>query len=145
MKAGVVATAMWLAATGAAVVAAPRSATLLDSSTSWDGAPLSYPAGKARITAMKITLEEGDAVAFHCHPVPTFGYILEGSIRVLLASGREQVFHQGQALAEVVNTLHRGVAVGGRVEFVVFYAGADGVELSLAADDRRCQGRPPDA
>ena len=88
-------------------------------------------------------VEEADAVAFHCHPVPTFGYVLEGSIRVRLKSGRERLFHQGEALAEVVNTLHKGVPVGGPVEFVVFYAGASGMEVSLAADDPRCREQPP--
>ena len=47
------------------------------------------------------------------------------------------------ALAEGVNTLHKGVPVGGPVGVVVFYAGASGMEVSLAADDPRCREQPP--
>ena len=143
MRRGVAAVGLGLAALTSVGVAAPQVTTLLATGTTWDGTPLAYPAGAARVTAMKIRLEEGDAVAFHCHPVPTFGYVLEGSIRVRLKSGRERLFHQGEALAEVVNTLHKGVPVGGPVEFVVFYARASGMEVSLAADDPRCREQPP--
>jgi quercetin dioxygenase-like cupin family protein len=46
--------------------------------------PIVYPTGApAKITAVEITLEPGQQTGWHQHPVPLFGYILEGELTVV--------------------------------------------------------------
>lgn len=105
---------------------------LLTTSTSWDGSPLRYPVGKPQLTSVRIRLGESQEIPFHCHPVPTFGYVLSGVLEVQTASGERHRFEQGDAVVEVVNTWHQGKAVGGPVEIIVFHAGVEGVPATLA-------------
>lgn len=107
------------------------SELLLQTTRSWNGMLLSYPDGTAEITSMKITLEQGADTAFHCHPVPTLAFILSGVLEVRTASGGQRRFAKGESMAEVVNTWHRGRAVEGPVEIIVFYAGAQGVPNTI--------------
>jgi hypothetical protein len=64
------------------------------------------------------------------------GYVLSGSVEVLTASGDRQRFDEGSALLEVMKTLHRGRAVDGPVELVVFYAGAEGIPTTVLPDSK---------
>ena len=80
---------------------------------------------------------------FHCHPVPTMGYVLQGTVQVDLADGESARFGAGSALVEVMNTPHRGQAVDGPVEIIVFYAGAVGTPNTLKpkeGDTQLCGG-----
>jgi quercetin dioxygenase-like cupin family protein len=114
----------------------PSSAELLlKSDKSWDGGDVSYPHGEAEITSIKISLEEGNNTKFHCHPVPTFGYILEGQLQVETKHNKTIVMNQGESLLEVMKTTHQGTAINGPVELVVFYAGAKGIPNTIFADD----------
>lgn len=98
---------------------------LMQAPASWNGALLAYPAGQAEITAMLIEIAPGAQTGWHLHSVPSFGYLLEGELEVSLKDGAVKRLAAGQALAEVVNTLHNGRNVGsGPVKLVVFYAGA---------------------
>lgn len=115
---------------------------LLDTDTSWDGGTFAYPTGKAQITAVTIHLEPGQDLPFHCHPVPTMGYVQHGSLDVETASGDKQRFEEGDAVVEVMNTLHRGRAVGGPVDIVVFYAGAEGVPTTVLPDTEEAKEWP---
>ena len=109
---------------------------LLDTQTSWDGEAISYPAGQANITAVILRIEEGDEPPFHCHPVPTMGYVLQGEIEVETADGKTAIFKQGESVVEVMRTVHRGRALKSPVEIIVFYAGAENVPTTvLPADD----------
>lgn len=38
--------------------------------------------------------------------------------------GKKKMLHKGESVVEVLRTVHRGRAVGGPVEIVVFYIGA---------------------
>ena len=61
---------------------------------------------------------------FHCHPVPTLGYILQGDLAVETKNGNKIILKEGESLVEVMRTIHRGRAVNGPVEVIVFYAGS---------------------
>lgn len=104
---------------------------LLDTETSWDGGRIKYPDGRPEITSLILTLEEGVITRYHCHPVPTLGYVLRGKIKVETIDGKTAVFSEGESVVEVMNTLHRGTAVAGPVEVVVFYAGAQGMPNTI--------------
>jgi len=112
--------------------AAVKVQTILKADTSWDGKPLAWPAGKAEVTGMVIEIAPGAETGWHLHTVPSFGMILEGELEVRLKDGSVKRLAPGQALAEVVNTLHNGRNVGsGPVKLVVFYAGATGSALTV--------------
>lgn len=105
---------------------------LLKSSSSWNGAQLAWPAGQAEVTALQIEIAPGAETGWHLHPVPSFAYVLEGELEVGLKDGAVQRFAAGQALAEVVGTMHNGRNVGsGPVKLVVFYVGAAGSTLTI--------------
>lgn len=104
---------------------------LLQSTRSWDGGAIAYPDGDAEITSVILRLEEGADPPFHCHPVPTMGYVLKGTAEIETAGGQTHRIGAGEALVEVMHTVHRGRAIGGPAEIVVFYAGAVGVPVTV--------------
>jgi quercetin dioxygenase-like cupin family protein len=105
---------------------------LLKSTTSWDGKPLAYPSGQAEVSALIVEIAPGGETGWHQHPVPSFGVVLEGTLEVRLEDGRVRRVERGQALAEVVGTLHNGRNVGNTpLKLLVFYAGSEGTPLTL--------------
>ena len=98
---------------------------ILNTSTSWDGEPINYPEGKTHIISRIVELTQNSVIDFHCHPIPTFAYILEGVVEVSTKEGLNKEFSKGEAFAEVVNTWHKGKAIDGPLKILVFYAGSD--------------------
>lgn len=105
---------------------------LLQSSASWDGTPYaSYPEGRPELTLLKLKIPANTELKWHTHPIPNAAYILAGELTVEARdSGQTQVLKQGQTLAEMVNTVHRGKTGNSPVELIVFYAGSQGIALS---------------
>lgn len=112
---------------------------LLKTTTSWNGAPLKYPQGQAEITSLMVEIAPGGETSWHEHPVPSFGFLLEGTLEVSLADGRKKLLKPGEALAEVIATAHNGRNVGTTpLKLIVFYAGAvDKQPLSVPRPDAR--------
>jgi quercetin dioxygenase-like cupin family protein len=105
---------------------------LMQSTASWNGAALAYPSGQAEVTGLLVEIAPGGETGWHLHPVPSFGYLLEGELEITLKDGSVKRVLAGQALAEVVNTLHNGRNVSkGPARLVVFYAGAVGSTLTV--------------
>lgn len=106
--------------------------TVLKAEASWEGKPIEYPSGKAEVTGMVIELVPGGETGWHLHAVPSFAVVLDGELEVRLKSGAVKRLKSGEALAEVVNTLHNGRNVGSEpVKLVVFYVGSAGQKLSV--------------
>jgi quercetin dioxygenase-like cupin family protein len=115
-----------------------KVSTVLKTETSWDGKPIEYPSGEAEITGMVIEIAPGGETGWHLHPVPSFGMVLEGELEVQLKNGAVKRLKSGEALAEVVNTLHNGRNVGSvPVKLVVFYAGS--VDRTLSTKESALQ------
>lgn len=111
---------------------AVRVRPLLQTTTSWDGTPLVWPAGQAELTALEVTIAPGGETGWHEHPLPSFGVLLSGELEITLRSGAVHRVKAGEALAEVVATLHNGRVVGPEpARLLVFYAGAVGVPLTV--------------
>ncbi|MBI5918212.1 MAG: cupin domain-containing protein [Nitrosomonadales bacterium] len=105
---------------------------LMKTTQSWDGKPLTYPAGQAEVTGLIVEIAPGAETGWHLHPVPSFALLLEGSLEVLLEDGRIRRLEAGDSLAEVVSTWHNGRSVGTvPVRIVVFYTGAVGQPLTV--------------
>jgi quercetin dioxygenase-like cupin family protein len=106
---------------------------LMKTTTSWNGVPIVYPAGQAQVTALIVEIAPGGETGWHEHPVTSLAYVLEGNLDVTRATGEVKHLGPGDALAEVVNTLHNGRTQGDKpVKLVVFYIGAEGKALTIA-------------
>lgn len=111
---------------------------LLKTTTSWDGTPIQYPAGRPEITGIMIEVAPGGETSWHEHPVPSFGMLLEGELEVTLPDGRKKLIKPGEALAEVTGTPHNGRNVGKvPVKLVVFYAGEVGKPVTVPRPDAK--------
>lgn len=76
---------------------------------------------------LKMTIPARTALPWHTHPIPNAAYVLSGSITVEdKASGRKQTFHAGEALAEEVGQVHRGVTGDEPAVLVITYSGTHG-------------------
>ncbi|SRR6266704_6881959 len=128
--------ALPLAAPALETSAAVKVIPLVKSSTSWDGKPVLYPAGTAEVTGLLVEIAPGAETGWHEHPVPSFAYVLSGTLEVRLRSGTVKRLQAGDTLVEVVDTVHNGRAVGDQaVKLIVFYAGAVGKPLTVKRDD----------
>jgi len=104
----------------------------LSTTTSWDGTPIQYPAGTAKVSGAIITLSPGAETGWHLHPVPCLALILEGELLVELKDGRTHKLKAGDTLAEVMNTPHNGKNTGKvPLKIAVFYAGNTELKTTL--------------
>ena len=106
---------------------------LVNSTKEWDGQSLpEYPDGQAEIKVLRIKIPSGVTLPWHYHPVINAAVILKGNLELYLENGRTKVFGPGEALVEVVNTVHAGKSIGNDdVELVVFYAGSKGQSTTV--------------
>jgi quercetin dioxygenase-like cupin family protein len=106
---------------------------VLQTTQSWDGTPYSsYPAGQPQVTVLKITIPPATALHWHRHPIISVAYVLSGHLTVEKRdTGERKVLEPGQALAETVETTHRGFTTDEPVELIVFYAGQSGLPLTI--------------
>ena len=104
------------------------SRVLVKTSITGNGQPITYPVtDKAQVTAMTVELAPGAETGWHKHPVPVFAYVLSGKLVVDIEGGRQLSFAAGDAIIEVVNTLHNGRNAGREpVKLAVFYLGSEG-------------------
>ena len=105
---------------------------LLQSSVSWDSTPyIRYPDTAPELSLLKLKIPAHTELDWHTHPIPNAAYILAGELTVESKDdGQIRHFKQGEALAEMVNTAHRGKTGDKPVELIVFYAGSQGIPLS---------------
>jgi quercetin dioxygenase-like cupin family protein len=129
---------LWLtAAAGEAYARDPhvRADQLLQTTRSWDGREYTrYVTGQPEITILRISIPPNTALDWHEHPMISAGYVVSGQITLEIRDTRQRkTLHAGQALAESVDTIHRGYTTDQPVELIVFYAGAAGLPLSIKA------------
>ena len=134
IRSAIVALALVLGVRGAAALDASATVQvtpLLNTTTTWNGAPLAYPSGPAQVTALQVEIAPGGETGWHRHAVPSFAFVLQGTLEVTTETGLVKHLEAGQALAEVVNTVHNGRNVGTvPVKLAVFYAGTLGQAVS---------------
>ena len=109
---------------------------LADSTRQWDGQPLpAYPSGQPQVKVLRIHIPAGVVLPWHTHPVINAAVILRGALELNLKDGTTKVFQPGQAIVEVIDTVHTGKAIGSEdVDVVVFYAGVDGMPTTVLQD-----------
>jgi len=93
-----------------------------------NGQKIAYPVtDKAEVTAMVVDLAPGAETGWHKHPIPVYAYVVSGNLSVEIEGGKTLLFAAGDAIIEVVNSMHNGKNRGSEpVKLAVFYLGAEG-------------------
>ena len=114
---------------------------LLQTDKSWNGKQYThYPAGQVQLTTLKVTLAPHTALPWHTHPFPNVVYVLSGTLTLHdKASGKTLVVHQGQAVGESVDDVHRGEAGDQPAVLIITYAGVPGVPTSIPAKGEKAE------
>ena len=82
---------------------------------------------KPQVVASEVVLPPGGETGWHKHPVPSYGFVLSGSLTVETKDGKTVKYDSGRAVVECVNTLHNGRNLGTvPVKMLVFYTGEAG-------------------
>ena len=110
-----------------------KSTELIRSSQSWDGVEMpDYPQGRPELVAMKYEIPAGQKLGWHHHPVMNYGIVVQGELTIACPDGSERIFHEGEALVEMVGTIHRGENRGTKpVVLCMFYISQKGLPISV--------------
>jgi quercetin dioxygenase-like cupin family protein len=113
--------------------ASGHAETLLKSTSSWNGkAYTKYLTGQPQLTVLRVTIDANTALPWHYHPIPNAGYVLSGELTIVdKASGKKQTFKQGEAFAESVDDVHRGMAGTMPTTILLIYSGVAGTATSV--------------
>ena len=110
-----------------------RTTELIRTGRSWDGAELpEYLQGWPEIVAIKYDVPVGEKLGWHHHPVMNFGILVQGELTIVSEEGTEKVVHEGEAVVEMVGTVHHGENRGTKpVILYMFYLSQSGMPLSI--------------
>jgi quercetin dioxygenase-like cupin family protein len=130
-----------LAQNDAPSVASGKREILLQTNQSWNGKPYThYPTGQPQLTMIKLTIAPHSALPWHTHPFPNVVYVLSGTLTLHdKASGKTQVVHQGEAVGESVDAVHRGESGDEPTVLLITYAGTPGVPTSIPAKGEKAE------
>ena len=106
---------------------------LIRTSQSWDGAELpDYPQGRPELVVKKYVFPAGQKLAWHHHPVMNYGVLVQGELTIIAKDGTEKVVHAGEAVVEMVGTVHHGENRGSQPAILyMFYLSQEGLPLSV--------------
>ena len=106
---------------------------LVRTDKSWDGVELpDYLQGRPEIVGMKYEIPAGQKLGMHFHPVMNFGILVQGDLTIISKDGLEKTVHEGEAVVEMVNTVHHGENRGTKpVVLYMFYLSQKDMPLSV--------------
>ena len=106
---------------------------LIRTSKSWDGAELpDYFLGRPEIVAMKYVIPQGQKLSDHHHDAMNCGILVQGELTIVSLDGTEKIVHEGEAIVEMVGTVHHGENRGTKpVILYMFYLSQPGMPLSV--------------
>lgn len=112
---------------------------LLKTSTTLSGQQIQYPkTNSPEITSLLVEIKPGGQTGWHKHPVPSYGYILEGTLTVKTGDGHQREFKAGDAAVEDVNICHNGKNLGNTpVKILAVFMGEQGKANSLPCPSSR--------
>ena len=85
------------------------STELIRTSQSWDGVELpDYFEGRPELVAVKYVFPAGQKLGWHHHPVMNYGILVQGELTIIGLDGKTKVVHEGEAVVEMVGTVHHG-------------------------------------
>ena len=106
---------------------------LIRTDKSWDGVELpDYLVGRPELVAVKYVLPAGQKLGWHHHPVMNYGILVQGELTIIGQDGKEKVVHEGEAVVEMVNTIHHGENRGKKpVILYMFYLSQKDLPLAV--------------
>ena len=106
---------------------------LIRTSQSWDGAQLpDYLQGRPELVVRKYVFPAGQKLGWHHHPVMNYGVLVQGELTIIDKDGTEKVGHAGEAVVEMVGTVHHGENRGTQPAILyMFYLSQEGLPLSV--------------
>ena len=106
---------------------------LIRTSQSWDGVELpDYLQGRPELVAVKYVFPAGQKLGWHHHPVMNYGVLGQGELTIIGQDGKEKVVHEGEAVVEMVNTIHHGENRGKKpVILYMFYLSQKDMPLAV--------------
>ena len=110
-----------------------QSTELIRTSQSWDGVELpDYLQGRPELVAVKYEFPAGQKLGWHHHPVMNYGILVQGELTIIGQDGKEKTVHEGEAVVEMVNTIHHGENRGTKpVILYMFYLSQKGLPLAV--------------
>ena len=110
-----------------------KSEELIRTSQSWDGVELpDYLQGRPELVAVKYEFPAGQKLGWHHHPVMNYGILVQGELTIIGQGGKEKTVHEGEAVVEMVNTIHHGENRGTKpVILYMFYLSQDSLPLAV--------------
>ncbi len=106
---------------------------LIRTTQSWDGAQLpDYLQGHPELVVRKYVFPAGQKLGWHHHPVMNYGVLVQGELTIIDKDGTEKVVHAGEAVVEMVGTVHHGENRGTQPAILyMFYLSQEGLPLSV--------------
>ena len=109
------------------------STELIRTDKSWDGVELpDYLQGRPELVAVKYVFPAGQKLGWHHHPVMNYGILVQGELTIIGQDGKEKTVHEGEAVVEMVNTIHHGENRGTKpVILYMFYLSQKDLPLAV--------------
>ena len=106
---------------------------LARTSQSWDGAELpDYPVGRPELIVKRYVFPSGSKLGWHHHPVMNYGILQQGELTIIGQDGKEKTVHAGEAVVEMVGTIHHGENRGDKpVVLDMFYISQKGTPTAV--------------
>ena len=110
-----------------------QSTELIRTSQSWDGVELpDYLQGRPELVAVKYVFPAGQKLGWHHHPVMNYGVLVQGELTIIGLDKKEKVVHEGEAVVEMVGTIHHGENRGNNdVILYMFYLSQKDMPLAV--------------
>ena len=121
-----------------------KTAELIRTSQSWDGAPLpDFPQGKPELRVIRMDFPVGAKTGWHHHTVVNYGIVQQGELTIVCQDGSEHTFREGEPLVEVIGTIHRGENRGKKpVILNMFYFSTPGAEITIQHPELEQEEKP---
>ena len=115
---------------------APKVSPVVKATATATGQKLQYPqTDKPEIESVLIEIAPGGESGRHMHPVPTYVYVLEGTITVEMDHGSPREYAAGSGFLESVNTWHNGKNLGqAPVKILVVFVSEEGKKNFIRAE-----------
>ncbi len=113
------------------------STELIRTSQSWDGVELpDYFQGRPELVAVKYVFPAGQKLGWHHHVAMNYGVLVQGELTIIGLDGKTKVVHEGEAVVEMVNTIHHGENRGDKdVILYMFYLSQKDLPLAVQHPD----------
>jgi quercetin dioxygenase-like cupin family protein len=115
---------------------APKISPVVKATATASGQKLQYPqTDKPEIESVLIEIAPGGESGRHMHPVPTYVYVVEGTVTVEMDDGSRREYAAGSGFLESMNTWHNGKNLGqAPVKVLVVFVSEEGKKNFIRAE-----------